>query len=293
MQANPIPQALIKVKRLSELTTLGIGGVVDLYFEIHSIQEMEQAIKQCLESKIPFFVLGKGSNCLFDDRGFRGAILHNKIDFFEELGSGRFHVGAGFSFSLLGVKTARAGFGGLEFASGIPASVGGAIFMNAGANGFETATQLQSVEFIDASGTLKTLQKEELSFSYRTSSFQKMTGAIVGATFQLYPFENARKKQLDIILYRTNTQPYGDKSAGCVFRNPENFSAGQLIDKAGLKGVSIGGATVSSLHANFLINQKNASSVEFKALIEAIQKKVLKDFKIELESEIRIIPETF
>jgi len=116
---------------LSDLTTIGIGGPVKEYLEIRSIEECKEALLQCKKNNTPFFVLGKGSNCLFSDEGFQGALLHIKIDTFEDLGSGKFKVGAGFSFSLLGTRTARDGWGGLEFATGIPASIGGAIFMNA------------------------------------------------------------------------------------------------------------------------------------------------------------------
>lgn len=277
-------------KLLSELTTFGIGGPARYFFKAKTVEEIQSAIRFAHEKSLPYLVIGKGSNCLFDDKGFSGVIIQNKVDFFENPAPGTYHVGAGFSFALLGTKTAQAGFSGLEFASGIPASVGGAIFMNAGANGSETADSLVSVDYLDGSGELTVIPKDQLQFSYRTSSFQKMKGAIVGATFHLRPTLTARQKQLEIISYRTKTQPYGEKSAGCVFRNPECHVAGRLIEEAGLKGLKVGGAEVSPMHANFIVNKDHASTQDVLKLIDLIRHTVHEKTGIELESEIRIIP---
>lgn len=274
---------------LSSISTLGIGGPARYFVEVRTLEEMKQAFIKCNENKLPFFILGKGSNCLFDDRGFNGCVILNKIDFIEEKAE-VIHVGAGYSFSLLGTQTARQGLTGLEFASGIPGSVGGAVYMNAGANGMETSKSLTSVDFLSEEGLFKTYQKEELAFSYRTSSFQKMKGAIIGATFSLKKGENARSHQLSIISYRTKTQPYGDKSAGCMFRNPIDMPAGALIEKCGLKGLTIGGAAVSSLHANFIVNKQNATSTDIMTLVNEIKTKVKIQSGIELETEVRFIP---
>lgn len=206
------------------------------------------------------------------------------------MGEGRFKVGAGLSFPLLGVKSAKAGFTGFEFAPGIPASCGGAIFMNAGANGQETATHLVEVEYFDFTEGTKTFTKAELSFGYRFSSFQKWQGSILRATFQLSRKEDAREKQLAIIEARTKSQPYEDKSAGCIFRNPDCGKAGQIIDQEGLKGFSIGGAQISPKHANFIVNKGGAKAEEVKALIEKIREEVYKTRSIDLEPEVRIIP---
>jgi UDP-N-acetylmuramate dehydrogenase len=188
------------------------------------------------------------------------------------------------------VQTARQGWSGLEFASGIPCSVGGAVFMNAGANGGETCNSLVSVDYMTSDGALAVMQKAELSFSYRTSCFQHMHGAIVGAAFKLEKQPAARAKQLEIVAYRTKTQPYGDKSAGCVFRNPACGPAGALIDKTGLKGLRVGGAAVSDRHANFVINTDNATSQDVKELIKIITNKIQSTIGIDLEVEIRLIP---
>jgi UDP-N-acetylmuramate dehydrogenase len=275
---------------LNGLTTFGIGGEANYFIEVRSIEAMQQALRLCAEQQIPFFILGKGSNTLFDDRGFAGMVIANRIDFIEEIKPACWKVGAGYSFSLLGTQTARQGYGGLEFASGIPGSVGGAVFMNAGANGSETAETVESVEFVRPDGSLVTLTREEIVFDYRFSSFQAMPGAIASAQFQLTPQTGSREKQLSIISYRKETQPYNAKSAGCVFRNPPANVAGKLIDECGLKGFSIGGAEVSALHGNFVINTGKATASEVKALIQEIRKRVKELTGVELESEIRCIP---
>jgi UDP-N-acetylmuramate dehydrogenase len=289
MKQALIPPYLIQNKSLSSLCTLGIGGPAKFYLEIKQIDAMQEAIRYCNSENIPFLVIGKGSNCLFDDRGFNGCILHNKIDFLNQTDN-RFHVGAGYSFSRLGTHTAKLNFSGLEFASGIPASVGGAVFMNAGANGSETKDCLISVDFIDGEGNLHAYLREDLEFSYRQSSFQHMRGAIVGATFSLKENDEARAKQMEIIHYRKQTQPYSDKSAGCVFRNPTDVSAGKIIEECSLKGQGVGSARVSTLHANFLINQDTATAAEFKELISLVQHTVQLKTGTALECEIRMIP---
>lgn len=280
----------IRNKHLKEVCTLGIGGPSEEYIEVHTIEEMQLLLKDCYKKEKRFFILGKGSNTLFDDKGFCGLVIHNKIDFFQKKPDGLFYSGAGYSFSLLGVKTARNGWSGLEFASGIPGTVGGAVFMNAGANGMETCDYLKSVDFITEEGDLRHYEKETLEFSYRYSQFQEMKGAIVAATFQLEQSDTSRTKQLEIINYRTKTQPYGEKSAGCIFRNPKSESAGALIEKCGLKGLSIGGARVSSHHANFIINTCKSSSEDVVELIKTIQKRVKKETGVELESEVQLVP---
>lgn len=274
---------------LSKYATLGIGGPAKYFVEVRAVDEMVDVITYCKKEKTRYLVIGKGSNLLFDDRGFDGVIIHNKIDFFEDNHQGEFHVGAGYSFSLLGSKTARQGWSGLEFASGIPGTVGGAVFMNAGANGRETVESLKSVDYVDKDGVFSCLDRGEIEFKYRYSSFHEWGGAIVGATFSLSPSDEARRKQISIIEYRTKTQPYGDKSAGCIFRNPEGGHAGRLIEQSGLKGTRIGGAEVSGLHANFIVNTEGASASDVLKLIEYIKSKVKDQTNFELHDEVRVI----
>jgi UDP-N-acetylmuramate dehydrogenase len=243
-------------------------------------------MEEALQLGFPTLIVGKGSNCLFDDRGFDGLVILNKVDFCRWEGS-EVTVGSGYNFSLLGVQTARKGFSGLEFASGIPATVGGAVFMNAGANGKETCDVLKSVLYFE--GERQEYRREELVFGYRQSPFRKRQGAILSATFSLQPNSEARQSQLHIIDYRMKTQPLKEKSAGCVFRNPPGQSAGALIDRCGLKGVSVGGAKISEIHANFIVNTGSASSQDVIQLIQLVQERVLRQTGVHLEPEIRIL----
>jgi UDP-N-acetylmuramate dehydrogenase len=276
-------------RSLSEFSTFGIGGIARYFTEVDTVEELQELMLYCKAHALPFRVIGKGSNSLFPDAGFEGLVLLNKISFCE-IQDRSVSVGAGFSFSLLGAKTARKGLSGLEFASGIPGTVGGAIYMNAGANGGETADTLKEVTYVDDKGNCLQLPREDLTFSYRTSPFHKMTGVIATAAFELIPDPQARAKQLSIVAYRTRTQPYGDQSCGCIFRNPEGEHAGALIEKCGLKGMKIGGAEVSVLHGNFIVNREKATAKEVLELAQYIQKRVKELTGIELEMELNVIP---
>jgi UDP-N-acetylmuramate dehydrogenase len=279
-----------RYRPLKELTTFGIGGPADYFIEVYDLSQMQAVLLFCKQERLPYFILGKGSNVLFDDRGFAGVVIANRIHFLNKPSEETWHVGGGYSFSLLGTKTARQGWAGLEFASGIPGSVGGAIFMNAGANGNETCETLVSVDYVTSEGELVCLSKQTLQFGNRFSSFQQREGAIVGATFRLVKSSFARQKQLNIIQYRKKTQPYDAMSAGCVFRNPSSTHAGALIDKSGLKGRTVGGAQVSSLHANFIINTGSASSKDILSLMDLIYQEVKIRTGFELEHEVRLVP---
>jgi UDP-N-acetylmuramate dehydrogenase len=277
-------------RSLKEFSTFGIGGPIHLFAEISSSAEMEKIFCQFIQvEKIPFIILGKGSNCLFDDLGFDGLVLLNKLDHCDWQ-EDQVTVGSGYSFSLLGVQSARKGFSGLEFASGIPATVGGAVFMNAGANGVETCQSLRSVLFLTEAGEKICYRKEDLVFGYRFSSFQEMKGVILSATFSLKRSLEARSSQLQILNYRMKTQPYKEKSVGCVFRNPSpEMPAGLLIEQCGLKGVQVGGAKVSEVHANFVVNINQATAKNVLELIQIIKGRVFEQTGIHLEPEIRVI----
>jgi len=273
---------------LKDLTTFGIGGPAKYLIEVQSIPQLQEVIAHCREKNLRYLVLGKGSNVLFHDDGFNGVVIHNKIHFCEQQ-EGIFYVGAGYSFSLLGSQTARKGWAGLEFASGIPGSVGGAVYMNAGANGGETFQYLTEVTYVNEMGKLEVLPKGKLQWGYRTSSFQNLKGAIAAAKFHLITSAEARQRQLKIIDYRTKTQPYGDMSAGCVFRNAPHSSAGALIEQCGLKGYSIGGAEVSPLHANFIVNRNEAKAQDVIDLAAHVKKIVQEKTGHDLEMEIKVI----
>lgn len=274
---------------LSTLSTFGIGGPARYFAEARDLPRLQELIAYCFEEQIPYFILGKGSNCLFDDQGFDGLVILNKINHCQ-IEDMQATAGAGYSFSLLGIQTARKGLGGLEFASGIPGSVGGAVFMNAGANGKETCDALVSVTFVNEKGEIHTFLKSDLQFRYRFSSFHEMKGAIAEARFQLNLSPEARKTQLKIVDYRMQTQPYKDKSAGCIFRNPPEHSAGALIEKCGLKAVSIGGAKVSPMHANFIINAGHATAKDVLELAAHVKEKVFQETGVSLEMEVRYVP---
>lgn len=286
---QPIKLNLQQGRSLKEFSTFGIGGAIRFFAEVFSVSEMEEAFHWIRQENLPFFLIGKGSNCLFDDKGFDGLVLLNRID------GCQWHlpyvtVGSGYSFSLLGTQAARKGFSGLEFACGIPATVGGAVFMNAGASGSETFTSLVSVEFLHLDGRIVQYSKQDLAFDYRFSSFQEMQGAILSATFALQPSPQARASQLAILSKRIETQPYQDKNIGCIFRNPRpSTPAGLLIDRCGLKGLRVGGAQVSSLHANFIVNAANATSKDVIELIQLVQRRVLEQTGEHLQPEIRIL----
>lgn len=277
-------------RSLSEFSTFGIGGPIRYFLELRSEQEAEEAYRWARERALPVLVLGKGSNCLFRDEPFEGLALLNKIDFCQIEGC-QVHVGAGSSFSLLGVQTARRGLSGLEYASGIPASVGGAVYMNAGANGREICDCLSFVSYLFETGEKREFTRQDLSFSYRTSPFQSMKGCILSAKFTLQPNDKARATQLQIIDYRMKTQPLKDKSAGCIFRNPsKETSAGALIDRLGLKGFAVQDAQVSPIHANFIVNRGNAKAADVLTLIQIVRQTVFEQTGIFLETEIKVLP---
>lgn len=273
----------MKSKSLATWTTFGIGGQARELIEVHTIEEMQEVMSKIGDSRC--FIIGRGSNCLFGDAGYDGLVIVNKIHYLKQQDN-VFKAGAGYSFSLLGVKSAKAGFTGLEFASGIPGSVGGAVVMNAGANGQETKDVLTAVRVVDRKGQVKIFNREELTYSYRTSPFQKMGVAVVSATFTLTFFNGAREHQKAIIDYRKETQPLKEKSAGCLFRNPPGKSAGALIEQCGLKGERIGDAQVSYAHANFVINRGKATAKDVRMLIEKIQKRVFDQTGIRLQQEV-------
>lgn len=284
-----IPFPHQKKKLLSEFSTFGIGGPARYFAEAKTIAQMQEMLAYAYKKAIAVHILGKGSNSLFDDKGFNGLAILNRIDYLEHEGH-VFKAGSGYSFPRLGGIAARAGYSGLEFASGIPATVGGAVYMNAGANGKETADCLAEVDYVDEKGEIHHFRKEELDFGYRHSSFQQWKGAIVEAVFHLTVCNEAKLQQKEILDYRLKTQPYGDKSAGCAFRNPTGDSAGRLIEEAGLKGVQIGDAYVSERHANFIVNKGAARASDVLALISQIKEKIYQKKGLYLEEEIRFIP---
>ena len=267
---------------------MGIGGHADKFIEINSLEDMCEIRRYVSSTNIQYQVIGKGSNILIDDNGFSGLIILNKIDFFR-IEKPYIYTGGGTSFASLGAKSSRQNLSGLEFASGIPGSVGGAVCMNAGANKMETFDSLVYVGCVNKNGEYLELMKESIRFGYRYSSFQDSDLIIVSACFKLRDDSKASQRQKGFIKSRLSTQPYSSKSAGCIFKNPKSISAGKLIDSLGLKRFCVGDAQVSEMHGNFLINKKNARSKDFLALIALIQEKVYTKTSIKLETELKII----
>jgi UDP-N-acetylmuramate dehydrogenase len=274
---------------LKDYTTYKIGGQALELIIVYSKEELIEALNYAKLNKIRYIIIGKGSNCLFDDRGFNGLVIVNRVSEFS-FENGLIEVSGGYSFSLLGIKASRLGYSGLEFASGIPGTVGGAIYMNAGALGRETKDPLLEVEYLDENGSISKIQRVDLEFSYRYSSFQKREGVILSAKFKVQKDEKARERQKSHLDYRMKTQPYKDPSCGSVFRNPDGNYAGLLIEEAGLKGFELGGARVSDLHGNFIINKGFAKAEDVLELIALIKKNVAEKKGILLHTEVKYIP---
>lgn len=274
---------------LARYTTIGLGGRARYFASVSSIKELKKALSFAKENKLSFFLLGKGSNTLFDDRGYSGLVILNRLNqctITDEI----VVVDSGYSFANLGMKTAKRGLSGLEFASGIPGSVGGAVFMNAGACGSSTWDVLDRVTFIDENMNLKMEPSINLPAAYRYSFFQDTKCIIVSASFKLTKNINAKNTLKTLLDYRMQSQPYGDKSAGCVFKNPDGQSAGALIDACGLKGTTVGGAKVSEVHANFIVTEKGASAKDIYLLVELIKNEVTEKKNIVLKQEVCIVP---
>lgn len=274
---------------LKEVCTLKVGGPARYFFTAYSADDLQKAFQKALKDKIPVFVLGKGSNCLFDDRGFDGLVIQNKWSQ-ASVENTRVWASAGYSFAYLGIKTAKLALTGLEFASGVPATVGGAVYMNAGANGQDVSNVFKECRVLNMEGEFETLDKADIIFGYRYTSLQLRPCLICDVTFELEKDILAAQTQKKILNTRLASQPYDENSAGCFFRNPEGTSAGQLIDAAGLKGFSIGDAEVSTMHANFIINRGEATSKDMRALIEHIQMRILETSGIDLKLEVRAVP---
>ncbi|ANH78777.1 UDP-N-acetylmuramate dehydrogenase [Candidatus Chlamydia sanziniae] len=274
---------------LNKYSTFRIGGPANYFKAVYSVDEACEVIRFLNLIDYPFIILGKGSNCLFDDRGFDGFVLYNAIHGKEFLSDNYVKAYSGLSFSALGKSTICHGYSGLEFAIGIPGSVGGAIFMNAGTLKHEVASVVKHVETINAQGEIQSYTSDKLEFSYRSSRFHSNREFILSATFELSKDPSAFYQSKCSLQHRLSTQPYTQFSAGCIFRNPQGISAGKLIDEAGLKGLSVGGAQVSQLHGNFIVNTGRATAQEVIELIQVIQS-TLKTRGIDLKKEIRIIP---
>jgi UDP-N-acetylmuramate dehydrogenase len=278
---------------LANHTTMKMGGPADLFIEPSSIENLEKTMKIIRENNVPWRAIGRGSNLLVSDAGIEGALikLGKGLDHLE-INESEIRVGAGYSLVSLSVQISKKGLAGLEFASGIPGSVGGSVYMNAGAHGSDMSEILEKAYVLFADGTLAWLSKEEMEFSYRTSILQKKRpGIVLEAIFQLTPGnrEEIVAKMQSNKNYRKETQPYNLPCAGSIFRNPLPHYAGQLVQEAGLKGHSIGGAQISPMHGNFIVNTGNGKAADVLALIQYVKDTVFKQYGIMMETEVEII----
>lgn len=269
-------------------TTFKIGGEADIFIIPASPAALIYAVKKCNELEIPYFILGNGSNLLVSDGGIEGAVISlagiNGISYDGE----KITCGAGAMLSSVCLKALSLSLAGLEFAYGIPGTAGGALYMNAGAYGGQMADVIESAECLTASGEIKTLKKEDMRLGYRSSVFKKSGLIIISLTLALKKGDKAEiKAEMDELLNRRKQkQPLEYPSAGSTFKRPEGYFAGALIEKNGLKGLTVGGAQVSEKHAGFVINRGGATAADVKALIKKIQKKVFENDGVMLEPEV-------
>ncbi|MBD2211426.1 UDP-N-acetylmuramate dehydrogenase [Calothrix sp. FACHB-156] len=281
---------------LSAFTSYRVGGAAEWYVAPRNLEALQASMKYAKEHEIPVTILGAGSNLLVSDRGLPGLVIatrHLRYSHFDPA-TGQLTVAAGESIPSLAWQAADLGWEGLEWAVGIPGTVGGAVVMNAGAHNSCTADMLISAQVLSPDGTIETLTPEELGYSYRTSLLQGSNRIVTQATFQLRPGADPTKviaitkehKQ-----HRLSTQPYNYPSCGSVFRNPKPYSAGWLIEQTGLKGFQIGGAQVALLHANFIVNRGGAKASDIFSLIRHIQHKVQDQWSIWLEPEVKMLGE--
>lgn len=273
---------------LKNLCTFHIGGRAKYYIQVKSSTDLIETFQFIKSKNLKYFILGNGSNILFDDDGYDGVIIHNDLCEIVR-NENEICVQSGVLLKELLNFAQVHNLGGLEFAAGIPGTVGGAIYMNAGAENENISKYLKKVWFYAFDNDLKEYDIDDLTFGYRTSSFQKMSGFLFKAQFFLSPFCDKEKIRAYLIK-RKSTQPIEAYSAGSVFKNPPSNYAGKLIEECNLKGVKIGGAKISEKHANFIINEKNANSKDVLALIALIKKSVFEKHNIVLNEEIIFLP---
>lgn len=276
---------------LSEHTTFRIGGAADFFVFPENTKQMADLIRFLHQNKIRYFVLGRGSDILASDDGFRGTVVYtgrmNSLSRKED----RIYAGAGCSMAAVSNLAQREGLAGLEFLHGIPGSVGGGIFMNAGAYGSEIANFVDAVEWVDLDGNIHTSSSSELEFSYRHSYFSENPGIICSAVLRCPagdPIE-IRRLMSDLDSRRREKQPLEFPSAGSAFKRPAGFFAGKLIEDCGLKGYSVGGACISEKHAGFIINKGGATFCDVKELIQFVSDLVFEKTQVRLEPEIRFL----
>lgn len=289
-----VSEQLLENEPMSRHTTFRIGGAADMFASVKSADEAAELIRLAKENNVPFMVMGNGSNMLVGDSGIRGLVI--------QIGSGMNNIEvegttikaeAGALMSKVAAEALKAELTGFETLSGIPGTLGGGLFMNAGAYGGEIKDVVKSVTYIDCDGEIKTIGADECGFGYRTSIFAKGGKYIVSAVMELKKgnADEIKAAMADYNKRRSDKQPLSMPSAGSTFKRPEGYFAGKLIQDSGLMGFSIGGAQVSEKHAGFVVNKGGATAKDVLDLIEYVQKTVKEQTGVSLEPEIRLIGE--
>jgi len=274
-------------------TSFKVGGPADVLVYPSNYEMVKDLINICKENKVDYFILGNGSNLIIRDGGIRGVVIKlghlNKIVVDENLVSAQ----CGAKLYSVADQALKNSLSGLEFASGIPGSIGGATAMNAGAYDGEMAKVIESALAIDNEGNIRELNKGELEFGYRNSAILKYGYIVLETRMRLSNGDKAfiKERMDDLAERRKSKQPLEYASAGSTFKRPEGYFAGKLIQDSGLKGTSVGDAEVSEKHSGFIINKGNATAKDVLDLIEVVKAKVYEKFKVELHTEVRIIGE--
>lgn len=280
-------------EKLSQYVNFKVGGPADILVTPRNKEQIIKTVKLCKENNIPFYVIGNGSNLLVKDGGFRGLVISlTKVNNITIDGE-RINAECGAMLKQVSDKAVENSLTGFEFACGIPGTVGGAVFMNAGAYNGEIAQVIESADVINENGDIVTLTNKELDLGYRSSIVMKKGYVVLSAVFKLEKGAIKSIKDLvaDLTDKRESKQPLEYPSAGSTFKRPEGYFAGKLIQDAGLKGYSIGGAAISEKHSGFVINKGGATAKDILDLIHHIQDEVKSQFGVELHTEVRIIGE--
>lgn len=277
---------------LARHTSFQIGGPAALFCMPHTAQQLVQAIGLCREKGVRTYILGNGSNLLFSDHGFDGVVVSTRsLEPKIRVEGDRIIAGAGVSLKQVCEEAACYSLTGLEFAYGIPGSLGGAVYMNAGAYGGETRDVLLEVEFLDEAGQIRSLPVSQLELGYRTSIFARTGWCVLRATLQLHPGDSVQiqQKMDDLMNRRRQKQPLEYPSAGSAFKRPEGAFAGSLIEQCGLRGFRVGDAAISEKHCGFIVNLGHASCADVLELARQVSERVQRETGFVLEKEIRVV----
>lgn len=291
-QFKEISPQLLENESMSKHTTFKIGGAAEMYVSVKSVSELSSLIKLANKEKVPFTVIGNGSNLLVSDNGICGLVIEigKNMSNYERNGN-VIKSDAGVLLKRLAIDAAENSLSGLEEVSGVPGTLGGGIFMNAGAYGGEIKDTVKSVTYVDDNGDIYTISGGDCGFGYRKSVFSSGGKYIVSAELELKNGnrDEIKAKMAEYTKRRREKQPLSFPSAGSTFKRPEGYFAGTLIDQAGLKGYRSGGAMISDLHAGFVVNCGGATAADVLAVIEHAKKTVFDKFGVVLEPEVRIL----